>query len=446
MAAYASKRRAVALFCQMRLGKTLPAVRVIRQYKPQDARGLRILVAMPGSCVRGWRDTLAEEGIACMILDGMTKAKRLKKLAEVEDFPGHLFVLINKEAFLSVPVIAAMKWDCVVLDESPFIRNPQTKVSKFFCGNFRLVPYKWILTGTPNPESDLEYYQQMKFLGQNMLGAKDYWECRAKYFIDVDYNWHPLPGVREQLQSWLSTRVFTLRRKDVKMEVNLVPELRMITLPPNVRKTYDQLEEEFYAEHEGQVIETKYEGAKWQHLRQLCDGTIGDKLVFPGKINEVVTLMKGELKGQSVVVWFVYNHGMKHCCEALNKAGIAAQWLAGEHLPEHRRKVADDFSKRKFSVLLCQTKIATYGENFSVADTAIFYGLPPGNLERMQVQERIIHLDKVEKRGVLVIDLVVEDSVDEDLYDLSTQKKHATISAGDAIRRLQERRAKRGSI
>ena len=439
MAQYAQTTRHPALFCQMRLGKTLVTVRVLKQRKPLDRRGLRVLLVMPGSCIRSWIVTLEEEGQAYASIALMDKKKRLNLLATVPDHPGNIWIITNKEAHLAVPAMAAIDWDAVVLDESPFIRNPRSKASKYYVGNFRRVPTRLILTGTPNPESDLDYYQQLKFLGHNLLGATDYWQFRARYFNEVDYDWHPKPGVREAIRSWLSKVAFTLRRKDVQMEVKKVPELRLITMPPDIKKLYKQLEKEFFVEFEGATVETKTEAAKWGYLRQFCDGVIEDKLVWDGKIKELISLLEGELKGESVVVWFVYNEPMKRCHEALLKAGISSQWLSGEHDVSQRLKVATDFSRKKFRVLCCQTKIATYGEDFSVADTAIFYGLPAGNLERMQVEDRIIHLDKVDKKGVLVIDLVAEGTVDDDLYELSAQKKHRAVSAGDIIRRMQER-------
>lgn len=439
MAQYAQTTQHPALFCQMRLGKTLVTVRVVRQRVPQDRRGLRVLLVMPGSCIRSWIDTLNEEGQAYASIALMDKKKRLALLATVPDHPGNIWVITNKEAHLAVPAMAAIAWDAVVLDESPFIRNPRSKASKYYVGNFRRVPMRTILTGTPNPESDLDYYQQLKFLGHNLLGATDFWKFRARYFNEIDYTWHPKPGVREAIQSWLSKVAYTLRRKDVQMEVRKVYELRLVTMPPDIRKLYKKLEKEFFLEYDGATVETKTEAAKWGYLRQFCDGVIEDKLVWDGKIRELIGLLEGELRGESVVVWFVYNEPMKRCHEELVKAGISAKWISGEHDVQERLKVTTAFSRKAFRVLCCQTKIATYGEDFSVADTAVFLGLPAGNLERMQVEERIVHLNKVNKTGVLIVDMVAEDSVDQDLYDLSAQKKHRAVSAGDIIRSMQER-------
>jgi len=178
---YSMQTENPALFMEMRLGKTLVAIRRIKLYVPQDPKqGLKVLIIAPNSTLTSWEDELTLEGIGDPVHLAGKRADRLAKLVG----PGNWF-LINPEGCIPIKdntasgvfceLLADHPWDVVLLDESTFIKNPNTKITKFLLNNFRDVPHRWILTGTPNPEGPLDFFSQFKFLNNDETFKGNYW-------------------------------------------------------------------------------------------------------------------------------------------------------------------------------------------------------------------------------------------------------------------------------
>jgi hypothetical protein len=78
-------------------------------------------------------------------------------------------------------------------------------------------------------------------------------------------------------------------------------------MPDKLRKAYHDMERSFAAEMDGAEVETKWAGARWHNLRFLASGIFDGKMVWPGKLDEIVSLLTGELASDKVVIWCCYN-------------------------------------------------------------------------------------------------------------------------------------------
>ena len=409
--AYAAAYTHPALLLEMRLGKTLIPLRA--------AGPGRYLVVAPGSALKSWEDELAKENVPSAdvsILLGPRKT-RLALLTE-----GRRWNLINREGWRVLPEIAAVPWAGVVFDESTAAKNPRAQITRFFLQNFRSVPRRWILTGTVNPESDLDIWCQFAFLDlpRPVLGCRTYWEFQARYYRPsiTGYGWVPRRGTPEAIRSFLGERAFILSRKDAGADVPKVYERRRVGLPPALRKVYDRIEADFVSADGAR--ETKTAATVYHWLRQLCGGFDGEKLIWPGKLNELVELLTGELARDPVVVWFYYNRELHAAEAALRKAGVTVARLEGVLNPAARRKAIDAFQTGKARALLAQQAVAQMGADFSRADTAIYYSTPCGALARRQTEDRILKIER--KTPLLILDLVVPGTVDEDAVDMVQDK------------------------
>lgn len=404
---------------QMRLGKTLVAIRRIRLYssKPQ-----KVLVVAPNSALGSWVEELERESETYLWLKG-TRAERLKLITNIHDgdTPNPTYYLLNKEGFLSIPEVKGVLWDVLVLDESTFIKNPKAQVTKFFTNNFKDVKHKFILTGTPNPETDLDYVCQFIFLNGSFLGCKNYWDFRTKYYIPDEngWKWIPKPGVQKLIQDEVGRLAFVLRRRDAGLEREKVFQKRGLDFPPEIRNIYDKAEKDFMLELAfGSDRSTVWTTQKYIWLRQLCGGFADGNLIWSGKVHELLDLLNGELKGESVVIWFAYNQEMKVVLKALNKEKVAC--IRGDIPLENR-----EFHRRRFQagetrILLIQEACARAGLNLSRADTAIYFSEPVSMETRMQTEDRILSLDKT--GPLLYISLLVENTVDIDIHQAMAVK------------------------
>jgi len=459
---YAREHAHPAIFMEMRLGKTLVAIRRALLYKPRRAdAGLRALVVAPGSALSAWADDLGREGRDYVFLRG-TAAQRRATLAEP-----HEWYLLNKEGWQSVPEVANrvrceacagrgsrvalgaahtarrkcarcrglgsvqssrrwVTWDAVILDESTFVKNPKARVTRFFLEGFRDVPHRWALTGMPAPEGPLDLWTQLAWLDGEAFGAKSYWEWRARDFHPDarKWGWHLHRGVEEAVGEHVRRRAFVFSRAEVapRFALQKVHETRRLDLPDRLRKCYRTAEREFVLELDGREIDkTIFAGARWQWLRQMCGGFVDHELVCPAKVRELVSLLSSELFGQSVVVWSCYNQEIGAAVKALRAAKIGAESLTGADTPEARRRTVERFSGGWISVLVAQQAAAKMGVDLSAADAAIYFSNWPSLEARAQSEDRIAHPQK--HVPLLYVDLVVRDTVDEDVADLLREKR-----------------------
>jgi SNF2 family DNA or RNA helicase len=427
-----------ALFMRMRLGKTLVTIRRIKLYRPRGKK-LRVLIVAPNSALGGWEDELKLEGEHDVVYLSGNRSQRLRKLKD-----GHVWNLLNKEGHLAIPEIAHVFWDAVVLDESIFIKNPRAKVTKFYLKNFRKVKHRWVLTGLPNPESSLDYVCQMIFLDNHFMGRENYWEFRKAFFFPNQYThqWYPHRGVEKTISKRIGKRCFVLRRRDAGLGQEKIYHERLLELPSEVRQTYEKIEFDFVMQLGEEVLRTTiYSLTRFTWLRRLCGGFADDKYVYHGKVDELVSLLTGELKSEQVVVWFSFNDELLVAQAALSKAKISVGHLFGEHPREWRQQVRRDFQEGKYRVLLLQQAIAQMGMDLAAANTAIYYSEPLGYSARAQTEDRILSVNKNEP--LLYIHLLVRDSIDIDVRRAMREKnKRSDRRLGEALQEylIQRRR------
>jgi hypothetical protein len=421
-----------ALFVEMRMGKTICIIRHIKQLSGIN----RVLIVAPYSALAGWREELISENYQekeIVYLTG-TKAKRLKlfniSFGRCLDVSVKWF-LINKEGFLVLPEITKISWDVLILDES-FIRNPQSKVTKFFCNNFRNVKHRYLLSGTPAPEGELDYFTQLYFLDPTILGFKNYWEYRLRWFAQFGYDWQIKPASRQILSQRLAKSCFFLQRNEVNLGGKQIIENRIIDLPSKFRNVYDKLEEDFILEYQSIHKQTLYAGVKFGMLHQLCGGFAEKTMVSNHKIEVLKELLGGELKGQQIVIWAWYVCEVEYLAKMLSCPGIS-----GRIKPIDRDKFRLGFQSKKYKYIVVQPEVWKFGTTLSAASTMIYYSLPEGYLTYQQSKDRALDLEK--QNSILILNLLVKDSVDEDSWESLQRKEDRTSMMRSLIRGIQKR-------
>jgi len=429
-----------ALFLQMRLGKTLVAIRRCKLLKPMRSEvGLRVLVVAPSSALGSWERECKDEGENVVWLTGKRKERR-----EQLTLLWGGYHLINKEGWIALPEIASYPWDAVILDESTFVKNPQAKVTKFFCRNFRRVPMRMILTGTPDPESPADYYCQFQFLYGRAFGCSNYWDFREQYMCPSSwgYGWEMKAGASDTIRREVGRRSCVMQRSDVGYDEQRVYERRELELPASMRKAYNELESTFALDQDDVSISTIWKGGQYSWLRQMCGGFIDGNAVWSGKADIVTDLLTGELAREQAVIWCDFNNEVSLVCDSLLRKHVLCAPITGRTPEEERRRLVREFQDGNIRVLALQQRIAQTGMDLSAADTAIYYSTPLGGFARSQTEDRILSLEKIEA-GVpmLFIDLVCKSTVDEDAMTLLDDKKlRSKTSMQRALQRaLKER-------
>jgi SNF2 family DNA or RNA helicase len=442
---WARPRAAIALFMQMRLGKTLVA---IRWAEGRPAPFHRVLVVGPLSVLPGWQEELALEGVRSTVLEGDLK-HRVRMLAR-----GRVrWYLTNYEALFergqrtprgkpkAVPSpIALFPWDCVILDESTRIRNPKAITTKVCLGWLAKAEHRAVLSGLPAPEGPIDFFEQMRFIHGRWMGCVNAYAWRYRYYVRGGFKWEP------KLETWALTRhavrrdAFCLTRKQAGLGSRKIHERRYVALPPKLRKQYDRIESEFaYAENYTKWI---LEARTW--MARLAGGFPKEKRLWSQHKNrELLDLLQGELAHSPVVVWFRFNRELRQAKVFLQKAGVPCVAVTGRTPLRVRARRKARWVRGDARAFLVQIKCGRFGLDLSYADTAIYYSNGYSYEDRDQSEDRIVHPKK--RRPLLYVDLVSQDTVDEDVLSaLKHKRKAASFFAKRAYEAFQQRRAKHG--
>lgn len=419
--AYLNDRTGGALWMEMRLGKTLVAVRHLKQRLAENLMP-RILVVGPPEALWAWKRELEMECITPLVLTGPGPDRR-DLWQKTKNSAHYSYFLINYEGLKIIPELQTWPWDAIVLDESRIIANPKNVANKFLSKMPRRGEARLCLAGKPAPESPLEYFEQYKFLYGKFMGCSNFWQFRNAMFTELQpHEWVPKPGRLDRLKAAIHEAGFFMTRKQAGIHDVKVKERRVCLFPEKIRKMYNKIRTDFAAELEGKEIAfTKWIPVQYMWLHQLSSGFLGTTCHWPGKLNALEDLLTGELADEQVVVWFKFNPALELVSQRLTALGITHGRILGEEDKDARFQSIDDFRAGKLRVLLCQIKCAKRAIDLSTSSTAIYFSNTHSLDERMQSEDRLVNPKKTDPN--LYIDLITEDTVEEDILTMLSMKR-----------------------
>ena len=403
---WAEDKNFVAFFMQMRLGKTITAIRWAQAKNPA-----KVLVVCPAPVVFVWPEELRAEGLPAMALVG---TKRREMVAEGWN-------IISYDSLRGSPEIARQMWDVVILDESTRIRVPRSKISKLITTELaKFAQCRAILSGLPAPESVHDYFQQILFLREEFMGCTNYWQWRNRYFQPdaKGWTWYPKPGTERRVTNALREMSFTIHRKDVNLGGRKIRERRVIPMSIPQRKMHQQaLKEWAAADHTTRNALTK---VLW--MARAAGGFDPDgRLISTNKLRELDNLLMTELAKEQVIVWFRFRAELREALRRIAGNGIPVAAIHGDIIGRARRDILSKFASGKIRVLLAQVQTLKEGVNLASADTAIYYSNEYEHGIRAQSEDRIISMNK--NTPALLIDLVSDNSIDEGILQILLDKR-----------------------
>jgi SNF2 family DNA or RNA helicase len=401
------RRDELALFWEMRLGKTIMALRWLY------ADRLPALVVSPLTVCRGWCDEISADGVVEPTLLRGTDKQILLKLAFGPDL-----CVINYDLLWRRPHIANAPWKSIVLDESPLIRSPKAERTKHILRNYGHVPNKCLLSGYPAPQSSLDYFTQGQFLSESgtFMGSSNFWKWRSHVARQAGpYDWNVPPDNRIAIKQALNPHALWLTRKQAGMHVEKVREVRYVALHPRDKRAYREAVEEFVVCGK----ETKWTVVTHTAMRRLCG--------MKPKVAELVSLAIGELREEPLVVWAYFRDEIKRIVEALRDAGRKVTYVHGGTGSELRAERVRRFQEGEHDVFVGQMDCARYGLDLSRSDTVINFSRSWQPESNWQSEDRIVHGNK-SGSAVLVLDLVTEDTLDENVRKVLFEKRTSARS------------------
>ena len=329
---FLSSRPHAGLFMDMGLGKTAATLHALKDLpKP-------ILLVGPIRVIETvWRQEAAKwgptEDLTFSTARGAPteRAKALKIGADI--------YLTNRE--MLPHILPAKKWQTLVVDESSMFKNPSTKGFKILRKALAAIPHRYILTGTPTPNSLLDLWSQVFILDQGLRLGRSFYAYRQRFFTQTDwqgYKFDPLPGAREKIMELISDIVLRIEAKGNLPDREVLHNVVSIPLPPAARKAYREMEQEALTVLSDSEVTASTAAVVSMKLRQLASGFIYDDEREPVEVHTekiAATLSVIDQTGSPVIVVYNFRHELAALKKALPDAvefslEIQEQWDAGE--------------------------------------------------------------------------------------------------------------------
>ena len=384
------------LALEMRLGKTLVAIRAAQKWGSK-----RPLVLAPLPVLEAWEEELDREGEA----DNWTLMNYERLLAMSKKLTGEELFTWQSQ------------FDLVICDESTRLKNPKSSTSQLCCALFRDAEHRMCLSGLPAPEGPADYFQQFKFLHGKFMGFANFWGWRMKFFQPWGYSWEPTAAGRADIRAEVLRHTFFLTRKEAGVGAGKVYETRRVDPSPEQKRWSKEVKREFRFGQE----ETKFAIVVATWLSRIAGGSGPEwESVGDGKIRELHSLLCGDLRGQSVLVGFRFNHELERVRSFLRRNGFVVTVITGATPREERKARRKRFQAGEVQVLLVQQACARMGLDFSRASATIYYSNWWSLETRKQFEDRTTH--PMKKEATLHIDLVTRDTPDEEVVQALKEK------------------------
>lgn len=394
-----------ALFMEQGTGKTIPTlyriVELIKSKKIENA-----LVVAPKSTLGAWeRDTdLFKEEEKNLIKTKVT------------------FVNYDKiwRGDKKSPYYKA--YGCIVLDEAHFIKNRTSKRAKFLLKISTMSKYRYILTGTPISNGQLEniwslycFLNPMLVKGriQSKIFNGSYKQFEDRYCLLNIYH-KPSAYIHiKELQNIINNYSYRVKKLQCLDLPDKLPD-EIIKIDNAERSLYNKLStESALLEYE---ILADNPLSRLVKLRQLCSGHIkkNDELIElkNNKISILKELIESYDDNKKLVIFAEFKYSITQISKLLSKMKIKYVVLDGNQKDKTIwRKFQSD---KNIKIIICQYKTASAGIDLFSSDTIIYYEPTLSSNLLEQSRDRIHRTGQINKCSY--IHLITKGTVEVSIY------------------------------
>lgn len=423
------KNRTFGLFMEMGTGKTKIMLDLMKYY----AETLEVnpaLVVCPVSVMDNWAAEAIKHQptLKCMVLGG-TRDERISLLQAGMRQGFHIFVVNYESAWRLEDELLKYKWGMVVLDESTKIKHRSSQQAKGIMRIAKAVRRRYIMSGTPMPNSPLELFNQIKFLDETVFGS-NFYVFRDRYAVMGGYQGYQVIGWKnlEELATKLGGVSYRVLKKECLDLPDKVYKEYKLPMSDAFRKIYEQFAEEMVAEIGGQTIMATVVLAKLTKLRQLTSGFVYDdqKAVITmedqQKLKQLEEILREVTGSHKVVIWTTFRHEVTMIEKLLKELKLNNVKIDGS-IPQNQRQDAinrfqtDDNTK----VFVGQQHAGGLGITLTAADYCIFYSNDYSPEIRLQCEDRLHRIGQ--KNPVTYVDIIMKATIDVSIKRMLLKKQ-----------------------
>lgn len=337
----------------------------------------------------------------------------------------------------------------VVWDEAHRGKNPQALQTRavWHVMHSPSVTRRWALTGTPIANNPADLWSIMHAVAPDDFPTRgDYLNrfCLGQTTAFGNMEFVGIrPDTREELFKILDPR---FRRMLKAVVLSQLPPRTRVTrrtqLTPAMRRVYEELKADLRTTVDGGLFVAPNHLVKNVRLMQFACASVDVDRVDPNKISTwVVTLREPSPKldelevvleelgvlspGYSrppVLVAAQFKQLLRMAAKRLEKLGVAHAVIDGDVSQHDRDRALDALNAGRIKVLLFTGQSGGTGLDMSAADVLINLQRSWSLVDERQKEDRNHRIGSERHESVLVIDILTEDSVEEDQVDALLEK------------------------
>jgi SNF2 family DNA or RNA helicase len=444
-------RQNLALFHDCGTGKTFTALHIIKNIKRKIKFGPALVVCPLSIIEAAWIEDCKKftPELSIVSLWSKNPAKRKKALAEDHD----IYVANFETAKYLYPEINDKGFGSLFVDESSKMKNPKAQITKallslagihFRGSHFKMgrpIPNRYVLSGTPAPNDESEYWAQIKFItGPGGQCFNDnYYAFRGKYFSTIMIGptarmFKFRNRLRDEFMEAMKPVTHVVRKEDAVDLPEQIHNIRKVYLSPAEKKAYKTLEDEFVLEFKDESVLATTALVEVMKLRQITSGFVyGDTETHKigcSKLTELKGLLD-EIGDHQVIIWANFKHEIRTLLEDLNPSGTlqaAAIWSE----TDNRDEVIKLFQTGKIKYLIANPQSAAHGLTFVNCQYAVYFSMNYSYELQKQSEDRIHRIGQ--NKHATYYHLVADGTIDEVICKAVKRKKDLSTSVLDYLR------------
>lgn len=433
---------------EMGLGKTSCTLTAIEELINERYEVNKVLIIAPlrvaddtwDSEIAKW-DHLKDLKIAKMIGTPKQRVEALNSKADIYTINRE-----NTQWLIGYCLEHKIRWpfDMIVIDESSSFKNHQAKRFKALLKVAPIVKRMVLLTGTPDPNGEMDLWAQVRLLDGGQRLGKSITSYRDTYFKpgrrngNIIYDYKLRPGAKEQIQERLKDIMISLTAADHLKMPERVDNLIKLKMPPKAKEQYDQMERDAILELEKQenegVVVAGNKAAVSNKLLQIANGAVyyedeeGKKVwtdIHDAKLDALEEILNDN-EGKPVMVFYSFKHDYDRLMERfkdLNPATIKS------------REDIQRWNEGKVKLLIAHPASMGHGLNLQAGGNIIVWFGVPNNLEHyLQANARLYRQGQTQT--VIINHLLMQGTHDEDVME---SLQHKRVSQDELIASVKAR-------
>jgi SNF2 family DNA or RNA helicase len=432
-----------ALFFDPGTGKTRTALEIFDRLRNSNPK-LRLFVFCPLSLIEGaWRPEIKKYFGDQFTFSNCHK-EGVDSMADIMCV-NYEFLVQTKKLEIIKDLIRGGDW-MAVLDESSKIKNHKAITTKALLSLRLLFKHRIVMSGTPAPNDETEYWGQIEFVRPGIL-FDNFSKFRNTYFrlerngIPVEMNGMVITkrtmqelfkrGAEYKISADNRSKMFDRigylihsAKKDECLDLpEQVDELRLIEMGPDQKRAYKQMKRDLITQINEKAIVAQVALTKLMKLREITSGFAMDEdgsaieLKECPKLKELEEILD-ELGDRQAIIWGQFTYEIKKIRALLAERGAGVATLFGETLD--KTDAINAFIDGRVRYLVAHPASAAHGLTFVNCSHQIFFSIDYSWERYEQARARTHRAGQ--KQTCVYYHILAAGTIDEEILEVLRKK------------------------